>query len=307
MGYATRTKFVSRITIWIFVLLRRVSRAVRAADVATLLASLVTGNKQCRTLVASSAHPLTGLLMDQILSASLAGSGEDNLLLVKGVRVVGNNRGVLLVGLDDGGTSLAAGDNLGFGSLGRVTSTLGATGMLTVGALLGRGEGGIALVAGSANAHADGLIHTENGVVGRSSLKFRNLDIKSITLAQFLGALLNKLAPGQLGDALEAFVSSLGVGSLLLRGGGFTRLDRLRLAGGSGLAGGHGGQTLVGRTLSLEERLGSGEKLAETLLLLLLLGRRGPGLRRRAHDVDWSCVTGRLEMVEIDGILTRAE
>lgn len=155
MGYATRTKFVSRITIWVFVLLGpaqlvsnyittrilglniRVSRAVRAADMAALLASLVTGNKQRRTLVASSAHPLAGLLMDQILSASLAGSGEDNLLLVKGVRVVGNNRGVLLVGLDDGGTSLAAGDNLGFGSLGRVTGTLGATGMLAVGALLG--------------------------------------------------------------------------------------------------------------------------------------------------------------------------
>lgn len=75
---------------------------------------------------------------------------------------------------------------------------------------------------------------------------------------------------------------------------GVPRLDRLRLTSGSGLAGGHGGQALVGRTLPLEEGLGSGEKLAETLLLLLLLGRRGPGLRRRAHDVDWLCVTGRL-------------
>lgn len=80
------------------------------------------------------------------------------------------------------------------------------------------------------------------------------------------------------------------------------RLDGLRLAGGSRLGGGHGGQPLVGRTLPLEEGLGSGEKLAETLLLLLLLGRRGPSLRRRAHDADWLCVTDRLQMVDIDGI-----
>lgn len=37
------------------------------------------------------------------------------------------------------------------------------------------------------------------------------------------------------------------------------------------------------RALPLEEGLGTGKKLAETLLFLLFSGRRGPGLCRRTH------------------------
>lgn len=152
--------------------------------------------------------------MNQVLSTSLAGSSKDDFLLVKGIRIVRNNRGVLLVGFDDGGTSLTAGNDFGLASLGRVTGALGATSMLAAGTLLGGRKGGVALVTGSSDAHADRLVNTEDGVVGRSGLEFGNVDIKSITLAEFLGTLLNQLAPRHLGNALQAFM--LGPSSRLL-------------------------------------------------------------------------------------------
>jgi hypothetical protein len=210
------TELISRITVWIFLLFGRVARAVGAADVSALSTRLVTRNKEGRTFMAGSSHTLTRLLVDQVLSAGLARSGKDNLLLIKGIRVVGDDRSVLLVGLDDGGTSLTAGNDLGLASLRRITGTLGATGMLAVGALLGGRERGVALVAGSSNAHTDRLVDAENGVVGRSSLKFGNIDIKSVTLTKLFSTLLNQLAPRHLGNTLQAFIFSLGIRLLAL-------------------------------------------------------------------------------------------
>jgi hypothetical protein len=89
------TEFISRITVWVLVLLGWVSRAVSAANVATLRTCLVTGDKEGRTFVAGSSHTLTRLLVNQVLTTGLAGSGEDDLLLVKSVRVVGNDGSVL--------------------------------------------------------------------------------------------------------------------------------------------------------------------------------------------------------------------
>lgn len=156
MRYAVRTKLVSRITIRILLLLGpmyivsnqlghvvnqqhhvRVSWTVSAADMSALVARLVAGKEKSLALVASPAHSLTRLLVNQVLTSGLAGSSENNLLFVAAVRVIGNDGSVLFVGLDDGSSSLAAGDNLRFGSLGRVASALGATGMLAVGTLPG--------------------------------------------------------------------------------------------------------------------------------------------------------------------------
>lgn len=184
-----------------------------------LVAGLVTGNIERLAFVASSSDSLTGLLVNKVLTTSLAGPGEDNLLIVKGVRVVGNNGGVLLVGLDNGSPSLAAGDDFGLGALGRVTGALGATGVLAVGAFLGGGEGRTALVAGSSDAHADGLIHTENSVVGGSGLQLGELDVEAVTLTQLLGALLEQLAASELGHTLHGLVLGAGFFSLGLRGG----------------------------------------------------------------------------------------
>lgn len=184
-----------------------------------LVACLVTGNIERLAFVASSSDSLTGLLVNKVLTTSLAGPGEDNLLIVIGVRVVGNNRGVLLVGLDNGSPSLAAGDDFGLGALGRVTGALGATGVLAVGAFLGGGEGRTALVAGSSDAHADWLIHTENSVVGGSGLQLGELDVEAVTLTQLLGALLEQLAASELGHTLHGLVLGAGFFSFGLRGG----------------------------------------------------------------------------------------
>jgi len=219
------TEFITRITVWILLLLGRVSRAVGAANVAALRTCLVTRDEEGRAFVAGSSHTLTRLFVNQVLATGLARSGKNDLLLVKGVRVVGNDRSVLLVGLDDGGTSFTAGDDLGLASLRRVAGTLGATSMLAVGALLGGRKGCVALVTGSSYAHTDWLVNAENGVIGRSSLKFGNVDIKSVTLAEFLSTLLNQLTPRHLGNAFQAFIFGLGIRLLVLS---YRSLARLR-------------------------------------------------------------------------------
>jgi hypothetical protein len=176
---------------------------------AALLTSLVAGDEQSRTFVTSSSHTLTRLLVNQVLASRLARPSENNLLFVKGVRVVRDDRGILLVGFDNGGTSLATGNDFGFASLGRVTGALGAASMLAAGALFGRRKGRVALVAGSSYTHTNRLVDAENGVVGGSSMKFGNFDVKSVTLAKFLSTLFDQLAPRHLGDTLQTFIFGL--------------------------------------------------------------------------------------------------
>lgn len=238
MWHTAWTEFISRITIWILLFLGRISRTVSAANVATLLTGFITRDKQSRTFMTGPSHALTRLLVDQVLATCLARASKDDLLLVKGVRVIGNNGGVLLVGLDDSGTSLTAGDNLGFASFGRVTGALGAAGMLAVGTLLGRRKGGVALVAGSSYAHTDRLVNAENSVVRRSGLKFGNVDIESVALTKLLSTLFDQLAPGEFGDALQAFIFSLGFQFLVLGSRRLTRLRSLLSLGWRGRVGG---------------------------------------------------------------------
>lgn len=61
-------------------------------------------------------------------------------------------------------------------------------------------------MAGSSYTHANRLVNAENGIVGGSSMKFGNIDVKSVTLAEFLSTLLYQLAPRHLGDTLHAFI-----------------------------------------------------------------------------------------------------
>lgn len=238
MWYTVWTKFITRITIWVLLLLGWVSRAVSTANMTALLTSLVAGYEQSRTFVTGSSHTLTRLLVNQVLASRLARPSENNLLFVKGVRVIRDDRGVLLIGFDNGGTSLATGNDFGFASLGRVTCALGAASMLAAGALLGRRKGSVALVAGSSYTHANRLVNAENSVVGGSSMKFGNIDVKSVTLAKFLSTLLYQLAPRHLGDTLQAFIFGLSFHFLNLGNRGLARLGSLINLGGSSRLGG---------------------------------------------------------------------
>lgn len=292
--YTARPKFVSRIAIRVLVFLGWVSRAVCATNMSAFAACFVTGEEKSLAFMASSSDTLTGLLVNQILATGLARSGKNNLLLLECVGVIGDDGGVLLVSLDDGGSLLTAGDDLGLGALGRVSGALGATGVLAVGTFLGGCKGSIASVAGSSNAHADGLIHAKNRVVGRSSLQLGKLDVEAVTLTQFLGTLLKKLVAGELRDAFHALIlgeSLSGLGGL----GGLGCGDRfglgacLSLGSRGAFARNHGRQALGGgrRTLSLENSLDAGQNSGNTLLLLLFLGHGGPSGCRRAHGGGW--------------------
>lgn len=170
----------------------------------------------------SSSDTLTGFLVHKILTTCSAGTSENDLLFIVGETVVGDDRGVFLVSLDNGGPSLSARDDLGLGTLGRIASALGAAGVLAVRTFLSRGKSSAAFVAASADTHSDGLVHTKHGVVGRSRLPFRSLDIKSIALSQLLRSFLEKLALGELRNTFHALIPGSGLSLLGLRGG-FTR------------------------------------------------------------------------------------
>lgn len=179
-------------------------------------AVLVAFDEECLTLVTRPSHSLAWLLVDEVLSARLAGSGEGDVLALP--FVVGYEGSVLLVGLDDGRSLLAAGNELGLGPLRGVAWALGAADVLAAGALLCGRKGGLAAVAGSTNAHADGLVHTENGLVGvrGNGVPVRGLDVEAIQLPEPLGAFLEHLRPVDLCDSRHCFISSSRLGSLCL-------------------------------------------------------------------------------------------
>ena len=159
--------------------------------------------------MAGSPDTLARFLINQVLSTLPAGSSEDNLLSLKAV--VGDDGLILLVGLDESGPLLAAGDELGLGALRGVTGALGAADVLAVDALLGRAKVGIALVAGSANAHADGLVYAQDRVVGGRRLPFARLDLQTESLPELLGSLLKQLRLGKPRDALHSLIASSGL------------------------------------------------------------------------------------------------
>lgn len=208
---------------------------------AALGACLAASSEERLALVASSPDPLARLLVNEILSSGLAGALEDNVFCILGVvRVVGNDGCVLLLSLENGGPLLPAGDALGLGSLGRVADALGATNVLAARALFGGSKGSIALVAGSVDAHANGLLDAESSALSRDPLAL--LDLETESLAQLPGALFEELGSGNPGDALEVLVLALrglllgGILGGLLGGGGSSSGRLLGRSGGGGWA-----------------------------------------------------------------------
>lgn len=185
---------------------------------ATLVTLLDPCLEQCLALMAGPPNTLAGFLMNQVLAASAPRPLEDDLLFFPGV--VGDDGCILLICLDNGGAALAAGDDLLFGSLGRVPGALGAAHVLAAWAFFGRGECRVTLVACPSYTHADRLVHAEDGVVEcRGGLPFRGLYLETKSFAQLLGALLQHLGLGELGDTLHGLVAGSGLGGLLLRRG----------------------------------------------------------------------------------------
>lgn len=194
---AVGSKLVSRIAKGVFVLLGRVSGTIGTAGMATTVAFLASSLEKRFAFVTSSPHTLTRLLVDKILTTGSAGALENNFFLVPAI--VGDNWGVVLVGLDDGGSSLSAGNKFLFGTLGWVSCALGATLVVAADAFVGGTEVGIALVTRAAHSHADGLVHAEDMIINCSgSMPFGGVDFEPILLRQFLCSFLQHLRPGEL-------------------------------------------------------------------------------------------------------------
>jgi hypothetical protein len=224
MWDALRTKNVARVTQRILVFLGpmrvisrwrrnremseksnlRIARAVGAANVTALVACLDASSEDGLALVACSPHALAGLLVHQVLASRLARLLEGDLLLFDAV--IGNDGGIFLLCFDKGSSLFAAGNPLFLGSLSRVAAALCAADMLAVRALLGGTEGRVALVASSANAHADRLVHAQNSVIRSRSLPFVDRELEAESLTKLLGALLEQLGFGELGHTLHRFV-----------------------------------------------------------------------------------------------------
>lgn len=182
----------------------RIPRAFRATDVLASLASLVSRSEEALAAAASPAHALARLLVNQILSSSLGGTSEDEVLL--GLRVpVGDDGGVLGTVLDYLCALLPALLPLGLGLLGRDTRALLAPRMLALGAFLGSSERGVALVALAVDTHLDGLLNTESMALSRVPLA--RLQLQAIELTELLGTLLEQLSAR---DLLGIGVNSLG-------------------------------------------------------------------------------------------------
>jgi hypothetical protein len=188
----------------------RVSRTVSAADVTASLADFGSSNEQCVAFMASPSDTLTGLLVDKVLAACLAGACKHKVLVLWAV--VGLDRRVLAVGLDLGSSPLSTSNNFGLGALRRVTRAFGATSVVAVGTFLASAKGSVATMTSPANAHSDGLVHAQDGVARDGLLPFHGLNLQAKSFVQLLCSLLEKLQPRELADSSQSLVRSSRLG-----------------------------------------------------------------------------------------------
>ena len=177
----------------------RITRTIGATDVTALSASLATASKQGVALVAVPANPLARLPVHQVLASGLRRLGQLELGLLLIDAPVRHNDGVGSGFLRLRSPALTAGLLLLLGTLGRIASALLATDMRATGALLGHAERGVALMAGTPDAHANRLFGTEGSPLSRPPLT--GVDLEPELLAELLGTLLIELAPRDSNDA----------------------------------------------------------------------------------------------------------
>lgn len=144
--------------------------------------------------------------MDEILASCLAWACKHEFLVFWAV--VGQYRGVFAVGLDLGSSPFATGNGLGFREFRWVTRAFGATVMVAVGAFLSSAKGSVAAMAGSSNAHSNGLIHAKYGVVRDGVLPLHGLNLQTKSFVQLFGSLFKQLKPGELIDSGHILIRS---------------------------------------------------------------------------------------------------
>jgi hypothetical protein len=159
--------------------------------VLALFACLGSGRKECVALVASSSDTLTGLLVDEILAACLAGALKNDLFL--DWAIVGQYRGIFAVGLDLGSSPFTTSDDLGLGALRWVPRAFGAAAMVAVGAFLSGAKGSVAAMTGPSNAHSNRFVHTKHGVARDGALPFHGMNLQAKSLIQLLCPLFKQL------------------------------------------------------------------------------------------------------------------
>jgi hypothetical protein len=158
----------------------RVSRAVGAADVFALFACFISGHEEGIALMASSSDTLTRLFMDKILAPRLAWALKNSILLCWAV--VRQYRGIFSIGLDFRSSPFATSEDLSLRALWWVARAFGATAVVAVGAFLGTAKGSVAAMAGSSNAHSNGLVHTKDGIARDGALPFHGMNLQSKSL-----------------------------------------------------------------------------------------------------------------------------
>lgn len=140
-----------------------------------VLALLAVAAERSLAFVAKSPDTLAGLLVYQILATGFAWSGENDIAIVP--EIIRDERRVLLIGLLDGSLPFAASEGFGFAAFRRIPSTFCAASVRAVGAFFGRAEDGAAQVACSPDAHANGLVYAENGVVDGYGLPVGKINV----------------------------------------------------------------------------------------------------------------------------------
>lgn len=194
MRYGARSELIPRISERILVLLRRIPRTVRTADMRALLTLLGPCGKEGLALVASPSDTLSRLLMDKILTSRLTRTCKNYLLRL--VVIIWDNWCLLGHPLHQSSPPVAAGLLLGLRATGRVASALSAASMLALGAFLRRAEGSIARMAGAVDAHTDWLLNTQGMALSR--MPFTGRDLESKLSTQFPGSFLLQLRSGNL-------------------------------------------------------------------------------------------------------------
>lgn len=144
-------------------------------------------------MVAVSPNSHGMFLVNQILSTGPARALQNNRRGRREV-VARDDRGHLLVLPRQRFSPLAVHRSLVVISLGRVARAFLAPGVLAVGAIVARTEGGVAPVALPVNAHANRFLDTQNVALG--GMPLARLDLQTEPRTELLRALLVYLRPG---------------------------------------------------------------------------------------------------------------
>lgn len=164
MRNAIRTEGVAGITEWVAVFLGWISGAVSTANMTATLTLLVGADEKCLAFVACSPNTLARLFVVKVLAVDFCGLLEHSSSAFTEA-VIGDEGRIFFSRLHDRYSSLTVAEFFGLRALRRISWTLDAAQMLTVGTFLGAGQGRETFMASPSDANPDRLIHTEHRVI----------------------------------------------------------------------------------------------------------------------------------------------